>query len=183
MARKKKTRIAALLKSAQKTLAQEILASTMQKLPRRTTMGEIVTSLDAAGFGKDFEAMSLEDFVSALGGPVSAKAPRGKGRAKKKATRAKRSAKLRTRTAEGRAALDLAIGKFLFLTSTKEPSRAENIRAAVGGTPAQVRQSLTRLMEEKKVTKSGQKRGTTYSLRGKAGGKRKTPARTKQTGT
>ncbi len=183
MARKKKTRIAALLESAQKTLAQEILASTMQKLPRRTTMGEIVTSLEAAGFGKDFEAMSLEDFVSALGGQVSAKSARGGKSRPRKATRARRPAKVNTRTEEGRAALDLAVGKFLFLTSAKGPSRAESIRAAVGGTAAQVRQSLGRLMAEKKVTKSGQKRGTAYSLRGNARGKRKRSARKKKAGT
>ena len=71
----------------------------------------------------------------------------------------------------------------MFLASAKGPSKAESIRAAVGGTAAQVRQSLGRLMAEKKVTKSGQKRGTAYSLRGKAGGKRKKSARTKQAGT
>ena len=169
MARKKKSRIAELLKSAQKTLAQEILASTMQQLPGRTTMGEVVSSLEAAGFGKDFEAMSLEDFASALGGPAPAKATGSRRKAKKKATRARRPAKVNTRTEEGRAALDAAVGKTL--ASANGPSKAESIRAAVGGTAAQVRQSLSRLIEEKKVTKSGQKRGTAYSLRGKAGGK------------
>ncbi len=171
MARKKRTRIATLLKNAQKTLVKEVLASTMHQLPRRTTMGEVVSSLEAAGFGNDFEAMSLEEFVSALGGPAPAKAARGRRRAKKKATRAKRSAKVNTRTEEGRAALDAAVGKTL--ASAKGPSKAESIRAAVGGTAAQVRQSLSRLIEEKKVIKSGQKRGTAYSLRGKAGARAK----------
>ncbi len=120
------------------------------------------------------------------------KAGRLKGaKRKKKATRSRRPAKVNSRTEEGRAALDAAVGKVL--ASAKGPSRAENLRAAVGGTPAQVRHSLSRLMAEKKVTKSGQKRGTAYSRRGKAGtpaktaskprGKKKRSARKKKAGS
>jgi len=66
------------------------------------------------------------------------------------------------RTAAGRARLDAAVSAYLGKAGS---ARAEDIRKAVGGTSAQVRQALTRFMDAKKVSKKGQKRATVYSWR------------------
>ncbi len=120
--------------------------------------------------------MSLKDFVGAVGGAD----PKAAGRSAKKTGRKK---KVNTRTAEGRETLDKAISEFLASSKT---ARAGEIRKAVGGTSHQVRQSVSRLMAAKRVTRKGQKRGTEYSWRGRAAksgpaGVRAKGRRTKQT--
>lgn len=165
--RPKTSRVAAALERARVKVTEEVLAQAMAGLPARTTMGEVVTSIRSAGFAKDFEAMSLSDFVAKVGNAAVAgrlggrKA--GRGGAKRAAAR-----KVNTRTEAGREKLDADVAAYL--TSAKS-ARAEDIRAAVGGTSAQVRQALTRLMEAKKVSKKGQKRATEYSW-GRRGGSR-----------
>ena len=64
---KKKTRVVVALERAKKSLTQEVLTQAMADLPHGTTIGEVVTAMRSAGFAKDFEAMSLRDFVAALG--------------------------------------------------------------------------------------------------------------------
>lgn len=163
----KKTRLASALERAQRTLTREILTTALAELPPTTTMGEVVDSLGEAGFGKDFQTLSLRDFVAAVGGAASAparRAPRGTPASRSAAT-ARRQ--VNTRTAQGRESLDQAVAGFL---ERRRTARAGDIRKSVGGTSNQVRQSLTRLMESKRVTKRGQKRGTEYSWSAAAAG-------------
>ncbi len=94
-----------------------------------------------------------------------AKAPREAAkpaaRAGKKAAPA--GAAHNTRTQAGREALDAAILEFL--GGRSEPSRALEVKAAVGGTSAQVRARLNTLIEERKVSFSGKASGTRYQAK------------------
>ena len=159
-ARGKKTSITALLKRAQETLTREVLASTMGRIPHSTSMGEIISSVRAAGLARDFEAMSLGELVTAIMG-VEAREKRVQRQSGRKTRKRSSRTKVVTRTEGGRAALDAAVSAFL--KNKRTPLRAEDIRGAVGGTAAQVRQSLARLVTAGKATKTGQKRGTQYT--------------------
>lgn len=68
-----------------------------------------------------------------------------------------------TRTNEGRAELDRAVLESLSAFGGVGVS-AEAIRARVGATPAQVRESLNRHIEAGDVSFSGKARGTRYTL-------------------
>ncbi|MCH9682746.1 MAG: hypothetical protein K0V04_15025 [Deltaproteobacteria bacterium] len=68
-----------------------------------------------------------------------------------------------TRTHAKRAEFDTAI--FDFLREQTEPVRARAIKAALGGTSAQVRTRLHALIEAGQVRQSGQAAGTRYALR------------------
>ena len=107
--------------------------------------------------------MSLRDFVDAIG----ERPAKGRGtKAAKRGAMRRASGKLNTRTSVGRNKLDDAISRFLESVGS---ARAEEVRKAVGGTAAQIRQSMSRLMQARKVSKKGQKRSTEYSW--KAGSK------------
>jgi hypothetical protein len=68
-----------------------------------------------------------------------------------------------TRTNEGRAELDRAVIESLSAFGGVGVS-AEAIRARVGATPAQIRESLNRHIEAGEVSFSGKARGTRYTL-------------------
>lgn len=71
------------------------------------------------------------------------------------------SGELETRTAEGRQAYDDAV--LGMLKSAGDPQSATQVRTSCGGTPAQARASLNRLIEQDLVTYTGKARGTLYS--------------------
>lgn len=68
-----------------------------------------------------------------------------------------------TRTPEGRAAYDAAV--YDAVSAAGKPVGSSALRKKVGGTPLQLRTSLNRLIEDKKVTYEGKARATRYSLR------------------
>ena len=96
----KKSSIAAALERAKSTLTQEVMRKAMSELPLGTPMGVIVGSLRSAGFVKEFEAMTLRDFLASFD-REAATGPGGR-RAKQQGAR-KRAArgKPNTRTARG----------------------------------------------------------------------------------
>jgi len=185
--------VVAALERARQSLTQDILTQALADLSPDTTMGEVVASMKAAGFGNTFAEMSLNDFSGALNGA----APRPRGRkpgrpaGRKPGRPAKavaKGGKVNTRTEAGREAYGAAVAQAL---SSKGTAAAGDLRAAAGGSAAQVRQALDRLMAAGKVSKSGQKRGTVYAwgrgaarkagasktTRKKGGGRKKKAAR------
>ena len=133
------------LERARKRVTQEVLTRAMVGLPANTTMGEMVASNRSAGFATDFEAM-----------PSGRR--RGRKAARGGASRAA-STRIYTRTAAGREKLDAAVADYL---PRAKSAWAAGILKAVGGTSPQVRQSLSRLMDAKKLSKKRQKRATEY---------------------
>ncbi len=95
--------------------------------------------------------------------PAAAKAKGKPGRPSKAAAAAKAGA-ASLRTKEGRDAYDASVvAAFSGLGGKNIPAR--KIRAKVGGTPTQLRASLDRLIEARKVSFSGEKAATRYSAR------------------
>ena len=71
-------------------------------------------------------------------------------------------AKFNLRTAEGRDALDEAVYAILEAAGPDAALASSDIK--INATPAQLRASLARLIEQERVTWSGQARGTRYSV-------------------
>ncbi len=135
-------------------------------IPGTTRVGRFLDQLANSPYMEHLRALSLDELaeaVRAAAGGARRAAPAAKpGRAAAPSKR-RRGKSYNTRTAKGRAQIDRAVAAFL---EKAERASAEEVRAAVGGTAAQVRESLTRLIKEKKVTKSGQRRGTRYHWAG-----------------
>ncbi len=112
--------------------------------------------------GELLEAMSSASKTRRGRPPGSGKkAAGGSAPAKKTGTKSRKS--FSTRTEAGRKKIDAAVSDFL---SSAGEAGAEQIRSSVGGTSAQLRQSLDRLRKAKKVSRKGQKRGTRYTWKG-----------------
>lgn len=86
------------------------------------------------------------------------RASSGRGKARKKA-----ASPVSTRTQSDRANYDQAI--LSTLNTHSSAMAAEELRAAVGGEPNQLRAALHRLIDAKLVVRSGRARGTTYCAR------------------
>ena len=54
---------------------------------------------------------------------------------------------------------------FAVVKAAGGPIKAENVRAQVGGSGAQVRNALQKLAKARKLKVTGKKRGTTYEAR------------------
>lgn len=72
---------------------------------------------------------------------------------------------MNTRTQSGRAAYDAAVFEAIERLGGEQIS-AVQIRAAAGGSPAQARGAVDRLIESKRVVFEGKTRATRYSLAG-----------------
>ena len=81
----------------------------------------------------------------------------------KAAKRKPRAGKYATRTKDGREEIDNAV--FKAVRAARKPVRAEDVKDAIGTTPAQLRRSLARLVAAKKLKRSGNARATTYQVR------------------
>jgi len=79
------------------------------------------------------------------------------------AKRGKSQEEWNTRTNEGRAMMDRAVLEAIVALGSVAVS-SEMVRARIGGTPAQVRESLNRHIEAGDVSFSGKARGTRYTL-------------------
>lgn len=153
-------RVVAALERARQSLTQSVLTQALADLPPSTTMGEVVASMKEAGFAHTFEGMSLDDFVAAMGGGAPRKRAGNRAAAPAPRRSGGKSAKVNTRTEAGREQFDAAVARALAAAGT---AGATELRLEVGGTAAQIRQSLERLMAARKASKRGRKRGTTYS--------------------
>ena len=160
--------VADALTKAQESYWKDVLAKTIGSLPGKTTMGELVDSFRGEAEG-GFREMTLREFVAYSGG-ASPRRGRPSSASSEEAAPSRRSSRSsgsakswNTRTEAGRIKLDEAIAAFL---AENSPARAEAIREGVGGTAAQLRQGLTRLMDAKSVRKKGQRRATEYHWKG-----------------
>ncbi len=136
-----------------------------------TPVGKLLDQVADSPYLERFRDLTIGELLDAMSGtsksrrgrpPGSGKqAANGSAPAKKTGTKSRKS--FRTRTEAGRNKIDAAVSKFL---SSAGEAGAEQIRSAVGGTSAQLRQSLDRLRKAKKVTRAGQKRGTRYTWKG-----------------
>jgi hypothetical protein len=121
-----------------------------------TTLGTVRQFVES-DFGKEAGEMSLNEFLALSDGASAPKAKRGK--APKKAPKAKASGKVNTRTEEGRQAYDASV--LAFVKKEKE-CQAIHVRAACGGSPDQARKALNRLIEAGEITYEGKARATKY---------------------
>jgi hypothetical protein len=183
---KRKSSITVALERARASVTQDLITRALAEVPASTTICELVASMKSDGLSAEFEGMSISELGAAMGNGSAAPATR-RGRPAKRgrkpgtkaggAPKAKAAGgKINTRTQDGRDALDAAVAVFL---QSAGSARAEAVRAAVGGQAAQVRKSLERLMAAKKVSRSGQKRGTTYHWGKAAGPAKKAKAKRK----
>jgi len=142
------TEIASAMDSASRQAMREAIGT----LPADTTLGSLLKELGTSQPGSMLRSMPLSELASLLStnGHVTETSVRP-ARKHKKATRAVK----RTPTGSVRAYLRKA-GK----------AKAEAIRAEVGGTPAEIRQTLFELKDEKLVRRTGKGRATTWHWRG-----------------
>lgn len=138
------------------SMSREVLVRALKEMPSNTTVGELLDAF-TGNFRRDLRSLSLGEFTSALGGTAATGSARKPGQ---RAASAGATKGFNTRTDSGRDALDAAISNYL---QANKAARSEEIRGKVGGTSAQIRQSMVRLMSNKKVTRSGRKRSTTYT--------------------
>jgi hypothetical protein len=141
--------------------SMRIVNDAIKDLPANMTMGALVDEFAESEYNDHFREMNLGDFVSALGGRRAAPAAGGNAPKRKQRSGGK---EFNTRTAEGREALK---GKVAETLSDAGSASSEEIRKAIGGTPAQLRQALARLKDEGKVKTTGQKRATVYHWKGR----------------
>lgn len=132
-------------------LSRQVLSQAIAGLPGTTSMGQVTDDFAGSTYNEVFRSMSLNQFVDTVMGTGSRKGGGGG---------------LNTRTAAGRESMDAAVSAALESAGT---AGAEEIRASVGGSSAQVRESMVRLMEAGSVTRKGEKRGTRYTWKGKKG--------------
>jgi hypothetical protein len=153
------------IEAAEEAAHQMIVKQALQAAPREMKMGDLFAAFEENEYSEQLRALTIGDVLAAVGGGVS------KARSTtRQATRTPRvgsggaSKKRNTRTQEGREKIDADIQEAL--SALGGSARAGDVRAEVGGTPAQVRDSLKRLIDEKLVKTTGQRRATEYHLKG-----------------
>lgn len=146
------------LARAQADVAKSVFTQALGRMPSTISMGQLISDIAATPYQDAFFGMTLNGFIAAVQGQ-SAKSAESSGSGRN------------TRTQDGRDAIDADVALFLESAGT---ASAEAMRMSLGGTSAQLRDSLTRLMDAGMVTRSGEKRGTKYSWKsGKSGKKSK----------
>ncbi len=135
------------------SMSREVLVRALAEMPESTTVGELLDAF-TGNFRQDLRSLSLTELTEAL--HFSTPAPKGSSAASVR-TEGKG---FNTRTDSGRDAIDAAIKNYL---QANKAARAEEIRTRVGGSSAQIRQSMVRLMGKNLVTRSGSKRATSYT--------------------
>ena len=137
--------------SAMDAASRQAMREAIGKLPPEATLGSLLNQLGASRPGSILRSTPLGELAALLSANGDAP-PTRVGRAPKR-KKAKRTVK-RTPTGSVRTYLRKA-GK----------AKAEEIRADVGGTPAEVRQKLFELKDEKLVRRTGKGRATTWHWR------------------
>lgn len=138
--------------SAMDAASRQAMRESIGKLPPETSLGSLLNELGASRPGSILRSMPLGELATLLSANGDAP-PASVGRApkRKKATRTVK----RTPNGSVRAYLRKA-GK----------AKAEEIRADVGGTPAEIRQTLFELKDEKLIRRTGKGRATMWHWRG-----------------
>lgn len=143
---------------------RQAIKEALAAISNNTSIGKLLDQIADSPYLDNFRSLTVQEFIDALTGAGSRGGPRATRRtsSEKKVSVAGKPGRRKsynTRTEQGRKKIDLAVAGFL--QETGEAS-AEGIRKATAGTPAQLRQSLDRLVKQKKVEKTGQRRGTRY---------------------
>ena len=146
-----------------------IVLEAMRSAPSDTTIGELMQALKLHGLADAFLATSLgqlrgestESRIAAIGYGHDDDDDDDEVRDEKpeRSTAKEIPTKLNARTQTGREALDTHVETVLKKAGRM---RAENLRAQIGGTSQQVRESLKRLMSLGLVRTEGERRATTY---------------------
>lgn len=145
------------LQKAAQSVAALVLQQAIASLAGSMTMGELIDSMAQTQYNAQFREMSLNAFIDVRGGGGAKKSSSGTG--------------FNTRTQAGREEIDLVVAGYLEKAGT---SGAEQIREGIGGgTAAQIRESVGRLQDQGLVSKSGEKRATKYTWKGKTAKKGK----------
>lgn len=122
---------------------------TVKELAERSGRSVTDIAVFALAGGRSAAAPKAARTARTNGAAVAAPAvsrPRGKG--------------VDTRSSQGRAQYERDV--LGVLTRTRSPTNAQHIRAQVGGTPAQARAALNRLIENGEVQYEGKARATRY---------------------
>ncbi len=145
--------LASEIASAMDTASRQAMREAIAKLPPETTLGSLLHDLGASRPGSILRSMPLGELATLLStnGEVAQNGSSAPPKRRRKATRAVK----RTSNGSVRAYLR-KVGK----------ARAEEIRADVGGTPVEIRQTLFELKDEKLVRRTGKGRATTWHWRG-----------------
>lgn len=156
------------VRSSIQSIERDAFIKTVRERPK-TTLGEVLALAGEMGF----KGITLGDIMDAEiaqhvnGKDVSEKVARSKSGKKKAPPRpsGKTATKvINTRTKQGREDLDSRVlSKMLGAPTYKWPA-AELTDLIRGVTAHQIRQSLTRLINEERVTWEGQARGTKYMV-------------------
>jgi hypothetical protein len=126
---------------------------------RDLTIDELIRVREAQG--DSLGDITVGELIS--GRPGRSARPARRKRAARKARRRGGRKKVDTRTAEGRELYDASV--FQAVKSAKGSVTADAVREQVGGTGDQMRRSLGRLVDTKKVKRSGRGRGTKYEAK------------------
>jgi hypothetical protein len=148
------------LNRAQASVAKAVLMRAISSLPGSMTMGQLIDDFAGSEHNEFFRDMSLNSFIQAVEGRSDGRSRGG----------ADAGSEFNTRTQEGRDEIDAAVARFL---ESGEDRSSEEIRAAIGGTPPQLRESMARLAQAGMVVITGQKRGTRYAWKSGKGKKSK----------
>ncbi len=140
-----------------------ILRLLADKAPH-TTLSELLAD---PSIGTQARSLTLADLARALGGasPVgssngAASAERGRPGPKPAAAQERSAAPVTRRSPSDK--YDAAV--LVEILAAPEPIGAVAVRDKVGGSPAQFRAAVERLMEQKKISKSGIAKGTRYRV-------------------
>lgn len=124
-----------------------------------TTIGELLAD---PSFGPRFRALAIGQLLGAAPATTPA-APTRAPLASKQIASASRASigSIDVRTPAGREVYDTSV--LAAIAAHREPASATDVRAKAGGTDLQFRAAVERLIEEKKVRRTGKARGTRYS--------------------
>ncbi|MEE9394384.1 MAG: hypothetical protein V3W41_17950 [Planctomycetota bacterium] len=159
----KQTRIESVITGAIERVNAEFVNKALAAIPQSATMGEIIDGFKAADFAAELNALSVKEFLTAVGGQPTKRGPgRPKGSTAKAAVKTMKDRARNTRTAAGRE--ELVRDVFAILSADGGQLGAESVRAEVGGESVQVRRALQSLVDQKMVKRQGQARGTEYHV-------------------
>ena len=138
-----------------------VVLEALRAAPSETTIGELMRSLEEHGLADAFLDLTIGAIrtEAADAPPVDDEAARPKPVPPARPAPVASAKRLVTRTRSGRETLD---GEIETVLKKAGRMKAEVLRAQVGGTPTQVRESLKRLMSLDLVRTEGERRATTY---------------------
>ncbi len=163
------TPILSSLNRAFEDASRQAFKETLAGLPGSTLVGKFLDQLSSSPYFDHLRSLSLDELAAAVrrgspsAGAKTAPARKPAAKANKAARKRGPGKKFNTRTLKGRARLDRMVAGAVEKAGT---ASAEEVRASVGGTAAQVRESLARQTKSGQIERSGQRRATRYSWKG-----------------